>query len=115
MRPTAQFQILQQEFHTEKQVRTIQSYCTVSECALHEEHVLTLTAVCYFRLQLSAGRNSWYFSGFEQWGEAEVVNFVSPGSGSNGNTEYSHSCLRGARLAKGVNDPVAICPHSATL
>lgn len=120
MCPPAQLQILQQEFHTQKQVWTIQLVQVFllylwSVFALRGAHVLPLTAICYFRLCVSAGRNSWYFSGFEQWGETEVVNFVSPGSGSNGNTGYSQSCLSGARLANGVNDPVTICLLSVHL
>lgn len=63
MCPPAQLQILQQEFHTQKQVRTIQHAQVLllywCQC------VMSSAAVCYFRLCVSAGRNSWYFSGFE--------------------------------------------------
>lgn len=67
MCPPAQPEILQQEFHPQKQVRTIQPvqvFILVSVSKQNTSHAID----CYFRLSLSAGRNSWYFSGFESWG-----------------------------------------------
>lgn len=62
MCPPAQLQILQQEFHTQKQVRTIQSLRVfilyLCRCV---NRVMPLTADCYFRHWLSTGRYSWYF------------------------------------------------------
>lgn len=64
MCPPAQLQILQQEFHTQKQVRTIQSlrvFILYSCRCVNRAHVMPLTADCYFRHWLSTGRYSWYF------------------------------------------------------
>ena len=118
MCPSAQLQVLQQEFHTQKQVRAIQPVSVLSHsltvlvCAPHGAHVIPLTAICYFGVCASAARNSCYSSEFEQRGETGVMNIVSPGSGSNGNTE---PCPSGLRQAIGVNDPVTICLLAASL
>lgn len=68
MYPPAQLKILQQEFHTQKQVRTTKlsrySYCTcISVFAPHRAHVMP-AVVCYFRLCVSDGRSLWYFTQF---------------------------------------------------
>lgn len=113
MCPPAQLQILQQEFHTQKQVRTIQSLRVfilyLCRCV---NRVMPLTADCYFRHWLSPGRYSWYFlkvglhRGCAFCGARfRIIIQNSPGVVPE----------QPVRLANGVNDPVTICLLFASL
>lgn len=118
MCPPAQLQILQQEFHTQKQVRTIQSLRVfilyLCRC-VNRAHVMPLTADCYFRHWLSTGRYSWYFLRVWEVGLHRGCAFC--GARFRIIIQNSPGVVpeQPVRLANGVNDPVTICLLFASL